>query len=181
MEMTYRLTIRGDRVLTVHAPDARGRMHEVARVAWTVHDVCRTMRKSRRQVYRYLRTGRLQPCARVLGQWLFAPEAVERFRRDAVPSRLRPFFWDVELAQLSVERHRDFILARLLELGDGDAVRWACSVYPREAIKAFLMHRGADLLSTRTWHFLASQLGLPRRSRPPASWRRRSRSWAWRA
>ena len=142
----------------------------------TVGEVCRTLRKSRRQVYRYLRMQRLQPCARILGQWLVAKAEVDRFADDQVPGRLRAFFWDAQLSSLSVTHHRDFILARLLEFGDRQAARWVLRTYPRRALAAFLQGRGADVLSRRAWQFWASQVGLkaprmPSRRVGAAVWR----------
>jgi len=152
------------RRLTVRARGSR-RVTTISPVL-TVGQVCRALRKSRRQVYRYLRLKRLQPCARILGQWLVAKTEVDRFARDQVPSRLRAFFWDAQLSSLSVTRHRDFILARLLEFGDQQAAQWVLRTYPRQALAAFLKGRGTDVLSRRAWRFWAVQVGLEGPRRP---------------
>ena len=142
----------------------------------TVGQVCRALHKSRRQVYRYLRMQRLQPCGRILGQWLVAQSEIDRFAHDQVPGHLRAFFWDAQLSSLSVTRHRDFILARLLEFGDREAARWVLRTYPRQALAAFLQGRGADVLSRRAWRFWASQLGL----KAPRTPSRRVGAGVWR-
>lgn len=142
----------------------------------TVGDVCRRLRKSRRQVYRYLREGRLNPCAHVLGQWLFAPREVERARRSSTPRWLQRYFWDTRVSSLSHEDHRDYILGRLLEFGDRRALQWVLKAYPRRQVIAFLKGRGADVLSSRTWQFWARYLGLPAKQ-PTRSWRSRGRAW----
>lgn len=142
-----------------------------------VREVCQRLRKSRRQIYRYMRLGRLRPCAKVLDQWLFAPQEVERCRRAGVPRTLRGFFWDVQLSSLSADHHRDFILARLLEVGDWHAVRWIFQTYPRQELIDFLKHRGAEVLSRRSWSFWATQLGAPPRGTAQRSWRHRGRLW----
>lgn len=146
------------------------------RPVYTVMDVCRRLRKSRRQVYRYLRAGRLQPCGRILGQWLFASAQMDGFARNTLPRGLRRFFWDVRLADLSTEQHQNFILARLLESGDWQALRWVFQTYPRKALTTFLQDRGVALLSRRAWHFWSVQLGLKPRARS-ASWRHQGRAW----
>lgn len=143
----------------------------------TVREACRRLGKSRRQVYRYVRTGRLQPCAKVLDQWLFTPQEVDLARGSGLPGALRKFFWDVKLSSLSVEHHRDFILARLLELGDWDAARWVFRTYPRSELIEFLNSRGAEVLSKRNWSFWAVQARGPSCGAPPRSWRRRGRAW----
>lgn len=145
--------------------------------ALTVREVCHVLRKSRRQVYRYLRQGRLRPCLKVLDQWLFAQGEVDRCASRGVPSILKPFFWDVGLSSLSVEHHRDFILARLLEFGDRAAMRWVVGQYRRAELVDFLTHRGADVLSSRSYAFWAGHWGLARPGPSSHSWRRQGRRW----
>ncbi len=143
----------------------------------TVQEVCRRLGKSQRQVYRYLKAGRLRPCARILGQWLFSPEEMERFRTSGLPAFLKAFFWDVQLSDLSADHHRDFILGRLLETGDREALRWLFRTYSRDSILAFLSKRGTDLLSQKSWHFWAFQLGKEPKALSNKSWRSPGRRW----
>ena len=143
----------------------------------TVQEVCRLLRKSQRQVYRYLKAGRLRPCARILGQWIFSFEEVQRFQKPGMPVSLRPFFWDAQFSGLSVDHHRDFILGRLLEVGDRRALRWVFQTYSRNLIFDFLGKRGTDLLSPRSWHFWALQLGREPRVLSKKSWRSQGRRW----
>ena len=143
----------------------------------TVQEVCRLLSKSQRQVYRYLKAGRLQPCARILGQWLFSSEEVEQFRKSGVPVSLKPFFWDAQLSDLSIEHHRDFILGRLLETGDREALRWLFRTYSRDSILAFLSKRGTALLSQKSWHFWVLQLGKESKALSKNSWRSPGRRW----
>lgn len=177
MEGHWTLTGAGDRLLRFTRSRDRGGAAEPAEPLLTVREVCRRLRRSRRQVYRYLRDGRLQACARILGQWLFAEADVALFGRQPVPRRFAPLFWDVRLAQVDARRHRDFILGRVLEDGERDAVRWAFRTYPRAQVAAFLTGRGADLLSRRTWHFWAVQMGVDPRQPAGRPWRRRGRQW----
>ncbi len=167
----------GERPSALLRPRGSGQPPKVIRPILTAEDVCRLLRRSKRQVYRYLKAGRLQPCARILGQWLFSAEEVRRFQRDRIPSFLKPFFWDARMADLSSEHHRDFILARVLESGDRKAVRWALRTYPKQTVLSFLKDRGKAALSERAQNFWLSVLGeaLPRRDRP--DWRRQGRRW----
>jgi hypothetical protein len=54
---------------------------------------------------------------------------------ERLPSPLRPLFWDVDPEGLDLERHRRFVLERILEFGDQEAVAWAWRRYGPEAIK----------------------------------------------
>ena len=143
----------------------------------TVGDLCRRLRKSRRQIYRYMQAGRLQPSARILGQWLFSGSTPAQFRRMKIPSTFRRFFWDVRLSTLSVERHRDFILSRLLEHGNWASLRWVLDTYPRTTLITFLNGPGARRLSERAWAFWNVQLRHSARAAGRASWGRRGRRW----
>ncbi len=167
----------GDRLLRLVRLTAKGRRGETVSPVLTVREVCRRLRKSRRQVYRYVQDGVLQPCARILGQWLFPAEAVVRFTSRGVPALLKPIFWDVALSGVNPDRHRDFILARVLEYGDRAAVHWAFQHYSRAEVAAFLKGRGADLLSDRAWSFWGFLLRVDRHHRPARSWRRPGRHW----
>ncbi len=142
----------------------------------TVADLCRRLGKSQRQIYRYLKAGRLHPCGRVLGQWLFSPEEAAGLARSTLPRTLQRFFWDAKLSDISVEDHRDFVLGRLLEFGDPSAMRWVFQTYSRKTVEDFLRTRGAAVLSQRTWNFWNVHLVVPHR-RYPSSWRQRGRAW----
>lgn len=176
MNSRWILTGEGRQIHRLTYRQGRGQPETTVSPILTVADVCHSLRKSRRQVYRYLRTGRLRPCARVLGQWLFAQTEMDRFAQTRLPRVLRTCFWDTPLSSLSVDHHRDFILARVLEVGDWRALDWIFRTYPRSVVRAFLKGRGADRLSARTWHFWAIQVGLKTAGRR-VSWRIRGRSW----
>ena len=177
MKDSWVLSGVGDRVQQLTLRRAGDPKRHVVRPVLTTRDDCARLQKSRRQLYRCLRTERLRRCARVWDQWLFAKSEVDRFVRSAIPSTLRRFFWDVPFSSLSSDRHRDFILGRILEFGDRGAVHWAFRAYSRAEVAAFLMGRGADVLSKRTWHFWVMQLGVKPGRRGKRSWRFRGRAW----
>ena len=178
MEASWTLEGAGEHLLRLRYRELKTRHAATVRPVLTVRDACRHLRKSRRQIYRYVQAGRLTPSGRILGQWLFAKSDVDQLAHAALPRSLGRFFWDVRLSDLSVGTHRDFILARLLEQGDRAAVQWAFHAYPRHAIVEFLSGRGAALLSQRAWHFWSSYLCGPKAVlRPQRSWRRSGRAW----
>ena len=177
MKRYWNLAGVDSRILRLTTQQVPGRKATTASPVLTVGDVCRRLRKSRRQVYRYMSAGRLTPCAQVLGQWLFASAEADRCASAQLPRAFRRFFWDVRLADLSVEQHRDFILGRLLEGGDQQALQWVFRHYPRTALVTFLKGRGAERLSRRAWQFWASQLGLSGLGHRKISWRSRGRAW----
>lgn len=177
VNIAWTLSGAGERPLRLTRLGKPGQPSAVVKPVLTVQDVCRLLRRSRRHVYRYLKAGRLRPCARILGQWLFSPDEIRAFQKARVPGFLRPLFWDTRLADLSADYHRDFVLARLLESGDRRAMRWAFKTYPKAALLSFLQGRGAAVLSGRAlrfWTMLLRGEGTPHRRE---SWRRAGRHW----
>lgn len=56
--------------------------------------------------------------------------------------------WDVEPATVDPERHRDFIMERVMSRGTWEAMRWLKTTYSRELLGDFLQRRG-DRLTPR--------------------------------
>lgn len=160
MKGKWELVGQGKRLIQLTRPLEKGNGGGTVSPVLSVGDVCRLLHRSRRQVYRYINRGNLKPCARILDQWLFAKEEVERFQRDKLPLSFRPLFWDARLSDVDPQSHRDFVLSRILEYGDRDAIRWAFHEYPRREFMDFLKRRGPRLLSRRSLAFWASYLGV---------------------
>jgi hypothetical protein len=80
---------------------------------------------------------------------------------EGLPERLRSLFWDYDFAQLDWQRHRDFIIGRLLEVGPWDAICWLRREVGDDALRAWIeRHRGRPLRSEqlRFWQLI---LDLP--------------------
>lgn len=104
-----------------------------------------------------------------------ASVTLRRVKRAKVPKRMRWLFWNVDFDKLDVNRDIDAILARVLEFGRLEDVRWALRTYGRERIHTFFRTVGSPEISERTvtfWRavFRAKGEAWPR---PPA-WRRSS-------
>lgn len=78
--------------------------------------------------------------------------------KTGLPPELSVFFWDVAPEKLNVQRDATFILERLLELGNDDAIRWIRTTYPEEAIKSVV--KNSRRLSRKTARFWQVFLGL---------------------
>jgi hypothetical protein len=66
------------------------------------------------------------------------------------PRSLRPLFWEVAFDRLDVERHADSILARVLESGRMDDVRWLVATYGMDRIHRFFREVGHPEISPPT-------------------------------
>ena len=145
----------------------------------TVSRACRLLRRSRRQVYRYLRSGDLVVVGKLLGEWLVERKSVERLARNPltvqpVPSHLQPLLPEYRVESLNAGRDRVLIVSRVLELGGLEQVRWALRRYPRQEIARIVRDDGARLLSPRSlklWSltFAVQPAALPQ-WRDPSAW-----------
>lgn len=50
----------------------------------------------------------------------------------------RPFFWETDLSKVNIEENKQYIIERILELGDRDAVQWLFSKFSLGEIKTTL-------------------------------------------
>ena len=49
-----------------------------------------------------------------------------------LPQSLKKFFWDTTLESIDQGANREYIISRLLELGDESAVKWLEETYPKQ-------------------------------------------------
>jgi hypothetical protein len=45
---------------------------------------------------------------------------------------LKKYFWDADFGALDVVKHKRYLLGRILELGDEEAVRWARATFSND-------------------------------------------------
>ena len=79
---------------------------------------------------------------------------------DHLPPMLHKFFWDVDASKVNPAKSDQYIINRLLDKGDLEAVRWILHTYPRRSIIETLKHR-LDF-SPKTAVFWSRYLGIPR-------------------
>ncbi len=81
--------------------------------------------------------------------------------KSKLPKSFKQYFWDVDFEKLKLEESRAFILKRLLDRGNDQAIRWVFKNYQKEEIKALLL-TSRDL-SSKTGNFWADLLGIDKR------------------
>jgi hypothetical protein len=62
-----------------------------------------------------------------------------------LPEHVGHLFWEVSPEDVDLERHRDYVLERIMSRGGWEAMRWLRATYDREAIADFLRRRGEKL------------------------------------
>ncbi len=76
-----------------------------------------------------------------------------------LPPFLKSYLWDIDPDTLDLSVHATFVIARILDAGDEEAVRWMFATFPRDTIKDVV--RGSRHLSKRSAVFWSHILDLP--------------------
>jgi hypothetical protein len=53
---------------------------------------------------------------------------------SAIPARFRTLFWDTSLSKIHIKINARYIIERVLEFGNMDAIEWLQKVYPLQTI-----------------------------------------------
>ncbi|MBI3297458.1 MAG: hypothetical protein HYZ75_04805 [Elusimicrobia bacterium] len=173
MNIDYEVLFSASEGVAVRTPDGRFPVLTAAQAA-------RRLGRSRRQVYRLLKSGDLVLRAKALGECLIDEPSVNRLKastrtRQPLPAALAPLFPEYSLRSLNAGTDRDLVLARVVESGGEKAVAWALRRYGRPAVRSFVRRRGSSL-SPRSLAFWESFLGV--RALPGPAWRKEG---PWRA
>lgn len=78
------------------------------------------------------------------------------------PLFLKKYFWDIDFKKLDPEKHPEYVIERILELGDVRAVRWVLKNFDRKLIKKTIMTRRG--LSPKTATFWSLILGIDKKN-----------------
>lgn len=79
---------------------------------------------------------------------------------NRIPDNLQRYFWDTTREAINLQRHRRYVIERLLEFGDEHAIRWARQTYGDGAIKQVVCR--SRNLSRRTCNFWRLILKIPK-------------------
>ncbi len=135
----------------------------------TVATACRRLRRTRRQVYRLLKAGRLGPPEKMLGEWLLDQAAVEGMAKapltaQPLPGRLKPLFPEYDTKELNAGKDGVLIISRVLEGGGREDLRWLLKRYSRREIRRVIRVEGSRLLSARSlklWSMVFTETPSP--------------------
>jgi hypothetical protein len=91
------------------------------------------------------------------------------------PNKMSWLFWEQDIRRLHVQRDANYILARILEHGSLEEVRWAMGKYGPERIHRFFREVGHPEMSDRTLRFWRAFFKADDEQwAAPPSWRRDS-------
>lgn len=103
--------------------------------------------------------------------------AVIMGQNEFLPDNIRGLFWDCDPATVSLTKHRSFVIGRILDHGDWNAVSWLRKEIGDEAIRDWLEQKQGGQLGPRKLRFWELILGLPDEMVEVWISRRRSSSW----
>jgi len=88
-----------------------------------------------------------------------------------IPEAMSWLFWDVDPSTIDLEKHRDYVLERVMGRGDLVAMRWIAAQFSRDVLAEFLARKGERLAPRERafWSVIAgvSAKGTPGGGRPP--------------
>jgi hypothetical protein len=85
---------------------------------------------------------------------------LERPDKATLPEFLRPLFWEIDFCQLRVQGHERYVIERVLEYGDDEAIRWLYHTFGPHAIAEVV--RRSRKISRNTATLWALVLDIPR-------------------
>lgn len=62
-----------------------------------------------------------------------------------LPEAVRILFWEVEPENVDLQRHRDYVMQRIMTRGSWEAMRWLRRTYPLEQVADFIRRKGRKL------------------------------------
>lgn len=77
-----------------------------------------------------------------------------------LPKYLAQFFWDIDFAKLDPKIRAQYVVERILEMGNIEAVRWVFKQYTKDTIKRVVCQSRA--ISKKTANYWSLMLDIPK-------------------
>ncbi len=90
-----------------------------------------------------------------------------------IPESLFELFWELEPETIHIVRHGDFVMSRIMERGNWEAMRWLLKTYSKKQLASFLKKRGRLILPPRELNYWSLVTGIAKEKR--TDWVRESR------
>lgn len=79
-----------------------------------------------------------------------------------IPETFKKYFWDTNIAKLDLSENKQFIIERLLELGDLNELNWINDTYDKHQIIQTL--KNSRRISPKTGNFFSLYYKIPKES-----------------
>lgn len=129
------------------------------KIAYTASQVGEKFKKTKRQIYRYIKSGKLVPFAKILGEWLFSAEEIEKlakykmFKMRKINKSMKWLFPEYEFSKLESDFDSELIITRILERGDTKSVLWMIKSYPLGLIIDVIKNKAVRVLSDKSLNY----------------------------
>jgi len=77
-----------------------------------------------------------------------------------LPNFLRPYFWEVDFMAIQLPKHETYVIERVLEYGNDQAIGWLKKIFTPDTIAHVVRRSGC--LSRNTANFWALILDIPK-------------------
>jgi len=78
----------------------------------------------------------------------------------SLPDFPKPYFWEIDFTQLRLPRRQTYVIERVLEYGDDQAIRWLKATFSPETIAGVVRH--SRRISKNTANLWALVLDIPK-------------------
>ena len=97
--------------------------------------------------------------------------------KSELPQNLAALFWDCDFSSIDLQRHRSFIIRRILEQGNWQALSWLRQTLGDRLIREWFLKKQGGGLDPRRLRFWGLVLDLP--IRDVDAWVRKARANPW--
>jgi hypothetical protein len=94
-----------------------------------------------------------------------------------LPEGIRALFWDCDPASVDMEQHRSFVIRRVLDRGNLEAIRWLRKTVGDAALREWFLQKEGGGMSPRKLRFWGLILDLPRET--VDQWVKQVRNMPW--
>lgn len=72
-------------------------------------------------------------------------------KNNQLPKEFKKYFWDVDFNDLSFKKYFDFVLGRIMNLGDLKALKWLLGIPRNKVLNVIRTNREIDLKTKNFW------------------------------
>ncbi len=128
--------------------------HTDFKEVFTVAITSKLLKKTKRQIYRYIKSGILKSKAKILGEWLITKDSVNILLKNPlmvqpIPKRMQKYFQEFDIETLNPGKDQITVVTRILEYGEGIDIAWLLRRYGPKRVKDIIKREGCRLLSKK--------------------------------
>lgn len=72
-------------------------------------------------------------------------------KEKKLPKEFKKYFWDVDFKKISFKKYYGFVLERVMQLGDTEALRWLLNIPKKDILSVVSRSREIDPKTRNFW------------------------------